>query len=265
MENLTTFLVTILSAVGFDPEILAKYLPRFGHGLWVTTQIVVFSMAIGALIAWPVAMARMSRIRVLRGLAYGYIYFFRGTPLLAQLFLIYNGLGTLLPMMRGFLEDANLWWILRDGYYYVLFAFALNTGAYQAEILRGGIEAVPRGQWEGGQAVGLHDGQIFRKIILPQALVIGLRPYGNELILMIKSSSVASLVTVWDFMGEAHQAYRQTYDFQVYLLAAIVYLILVECIRRLWDRMEWSMTQHLRAAKGIKSQAPVVPVIADAH
>ena len=265
MENLTAFLVTILSAVGFDHDILANYLPKFGNGLWVTTQIVVFSMIIGALISWPVAMARMSRNRFWRGLAYGYIYFFRGTPLLAQLFLIYAGLGTLLPLMRGFLEDAGLWSIFREGYYYVLFAFALNTGAYQAEILRGGVEAVPRGQWEGGQAVGLHDGQIFRKIVLPQALVIGLRPYGNELILMVKASSVASLVTVWDFMGEARRAYSQTYDFQVYLLAALVYLILVECIRRLWDRMEWSMTQHLRAAKGIKSPVPAAPLIADAH
>ena len=261
-------LVGILELVGFDHDILVKYLPKFGSGLIITAEIVVFSMIVGALIAYPVAMARMSNNRVLRGFAYGYIYFFRGTPLLAQLFLIYAGLGTLLPLMRGFFENIGVWWIAREGFYYVLFAFALNTGAYQAEILRGGVEAVPKGQQEGGQSLGLHDGQIFRKIILPQAFVIGLRPLGNELILMIKASSVASFATVFDFMGEIKRAYSQTYDFQIYIMAAIVYLILVEIIRRLWDMMEWRMTEHLRPAKGVKSLAPPPspePIPVDAH
>ena len=265
MEAINSALVAILETVGFDHDILVKYLPKFGTGLVTTAEIVIISMLIGGLIAYPVAMARLSSNRLLRGFAYGYIYFFRGTPLLAQLFLIYAGLGTVLPLMRGTFEDLGVWWIMREGFYYVLFAFALNTGAYQAEILRGGIEAVPKGQWEGGQALGLHDNQIFRKVILPQALMIGLRPLGNELILMIKASSVASLVTVFDFMGEIKRAYSQTYDFQIYIIAAIVYFILVELIRRLWDQMEWSMTHHLRAAKGIKSPASAAPVIADAH
>jgi len=265
MQPIYDGIIFILGLVGFDPEILTKYVPKLAGGLYITAQIVVFSMLVGGLIAYPVAMARMSSNRLLRNLAYGYIYFFRGTPLLAQLFLIYAGLGTLLPLMRGFFEDIGVWWIMREGYYYVLFAFALNTGAYQAEILRGGIEAVPRGQAEGGQAIGLHDGQIFRKIILPQAFLIGLRPYGNELILMIKASSVASLVTVLDVMGEVKRAYSQTYDFQIYILAAIVYLILVEIIRRLWDVMEMRMTRHLRPVTGAKSTAPVEPVAVSAH
>ena len=205
-------------------------------------------MTIGALIAFPTALARLSPNRAVRAIAYAYVYFFRGTPLLAQLFLIYAGLGTALASYRGLFEDIGVWWILRDGFYYVLFAFALNTGAYQAEILRGGILAVSKSQVEGGEALGLHSGQIFRKIVLPQALIIGLRPLGNELILMIKASAVASIVTVFDVMGVTRLAFSRSFDFQVYLWAAIVYLILVESIRRLWDAMEWRMTRHLRPA-----------------
>jgi polar amino acid transport system permease protein len=185
---------------------------------------------------------------VLAAIAYGYVYFFRGTPLLAQLYLFYAGLGDLLASYRGFFEEIGVWWILREGFYYVLLAFALNTGAYQAEILRGGIQSVAKGQTEAGEALGLHSGQIFRKIILPQALLVGLRPLGNELILMIKASAVASIVTVFDIMGVTRLAFSRSFDFQVYLWAAIIYLLLVETIRRLWDGMEWRMTRHLRPA-----------------
>jgi polar amino acid transport system permease protein len=240
----------LAGAIGLDQDLLARYGPRFLDGLGVTIQIVVISMTLGALIAFPTAMARLSKRRPLRAIAFAYVYFFRGTPLLAQLFLIYAGLGTALAGYRAFFEDIDVWWILREGYYYVLLAFALNTGAYQAEILRGGIEAIPKGQVEAGEALGLHHGAIFRRIILPQALIIGLRPLGNELILMIKASSVASIVTVYDVMGVTRLAFSRSYDFQVYLWAAIVYLVLVESIRRLWDAMEWRMTRHLRPATG---------------
>jgi polar amino acid transport system permease protein len=193
-------------------------------------------------------MARLSQNRLARGASFAYVYFFRGTPILAQLFLIYAGLGTLLASYRGVFEAWGVWWILREGYYYVLVAFALNTGAYQAEILRGGIQALPKGQTEGAEALGLHHSQIMRKIILPQALIVGLRPLGNELILMIKASAVASIVTVYDVMGVTRLAFSRSYDFQVYLWAAVIYLLLVETIRRLWDAMEWRMTRHLRPA-----------------
>jgi polar amino acid transport system permease protein len=248
MEALGQAVLALAAAVGLDADLLERYGPRLLDGLGVTIQIVVISMVVGALIAFPTALARLSPNRVLRGLAFGYVYFFRGTPLLAQLFLIYAGLGTILAGYRDLFETIGVWWILREGYYYVLFAFALNTGAYQAEILRGGILAVPKGQTEAGEALGLSRAAIFRKIILPQALIIGLRPLGNELILMIKASAVASIVTVFDVMGVTRLAFSRSYDFQVYLWAAIIYLVLVETIRRLWDAMEWRMTRHLRPA-----------------
>lgn len=250
MDLLGSAILALAGLVGLDQDLLGRYGARFVDGLWVTIQIVVISVVLGAVIAFPTAMARRSSNRVLRAIAFGYVYFFRGTPLLAQLFLIYAGLGTALAGYRSVFEDLHVWWILREGYYYVLIAFALNTGAYQAEILRGGIEAVPKGQVEAGEALGLHSGTIFRKIVFPQALIVGLRPLGNEIILMIKASAVASIVTVFDVMGVTRLAFSRSYDFQVYLWAAIVYLVLVETIRRLWDAMEWRMTRHLRPATG---------------
>jgi polar amino acid transport system permease protein len=248
METLGHAFLALAGVLGFDTDLLDRFGLRFLDGLRVTLLIVVISMLAGAAIAFPTALARLSKNPVPRGIAFAYVYFFRGTPLLAQLFLIYAGLGTLLGGYRSFFEDIGLWWILRDGFYYVLFAFALNTGAYQAEILRGGIQAVPKAQTEAGEALGLHAGQIFRKIVLPQALIIGLRPLGNELVLMIKASAVASIVTVYDVMGVTRLAFSRSFDFQVYLWAAITYLVLVEAIRRLWDALEWRMTRHLRPA-----------------
>src|SRR4051794_13721888 len=248
MDSLGEWILTLAGAIGFNQDLLARYGMRFLSGLGVTLQIVAYSMVIGALIAFPTALARLSSNKILRGVAFGYVYFFRGTPLLAQLFLVYAGLGTMLASHRAFFDEIGIWWILREGFYYVIIAFALNTGAYQAEILRGGIQAVSRGQTEAGEALGLDPAQIFRKIVLPQALIVALRPLGNELILMIKASAVASIVTVFDVMGVTRLVFSRSYDFQVYLWAAIIYLILVEGIRRLWDSMEWRMTRHLRPA-----------------
>ena len=110
----------------------------------------------------------MSKNRVVGVLAYAYVYFFRGTPLLAQVFLVYYGLGSFRPE----LEAVGLWWFFRDAWNCAVFAFTLNTAAYQAEILRGAIESVPAGQTEGGLALGLHKWVILRKIIMPQALIV---------------------------------------------------------------------------------------------
>ena len=248
MEALADGFLAFVSMIGLNADLMQRHGLRVLDGVVVTFQIVALSMVLGALIAYPMAMMRMSRNALLSGFAFVYIYFFRGTPLLAQLFLIYYGLGSVLVDHRSFLEDLGLWVYFREAFYYVIFAFALNTGAYQAEILRGGIESVPRGQIEAGQALGLQHGMIYRKIVLPQALIIALRPFGNELILMIKASAVASIVTVFDLMGATRFAFSRSFDFQVYLWAAVIYLIIVESIRRIWDRLEYRMTRHLRRA-----------------
>ncbi|MGZ2380548.1 polar amino acid transport system permease protein [Rhizobium brockwellii] len=160
---------------GWDPEKFTRYGPRYLHGLWITLSLVFISVICGAILSLPLAVARMSKNQVLNALAYGYIYFFRGTPLLAQLFLVYYGLGIFRPQ----LEAVGIWWFFREAWYCGLFAMTINTAAYQAEILRGAIESVSHGQHEAAAALGIHKFIALRKIILPQALIVALRPYGN--------------------------------------------------------------------------------------
>lgn len=219
-----------------------KYGMKYVEGLGITVQIVGFSLLIGAALSVPIAFARSSKWKIFSWPAYGYVYFFRGTPLLAQTFLIYYGAGT----FRPFLSDVGLWWFFRDAFNCVVFAFALNTSAYQAEILRGAVQNIAKGQWEGAQALGLRRPVTFFKVILPQALMVALRPYGNEIILMIKGSAIASIVTIYDVMGETRRAYSRTYDFQAYIWAAVLYLMIVETLRRIWDKLEARLTRHLK-------------------
>lgn len=226
---------------GWDPEKLAKYGPRYLDGIRVTATLVIVSVAFGAILSLPIAFARMSKNTVLNGLAYAYVYVFRGTPLLAQIYLLYYGIGSFKPQ----LEAVGLWWFFREAWYCGFLSLTLNTAAYQAEILRGAIESVPKGQREGAKSLGIPDRIAFRKIILPQALIVALRPYGNEIILMIKGSAVVSVVTVLDIMGQTRYAFSRTFDYQTYLWAAIFYLMIVETLRHVWAWLERRLTRHL--------------------
>jgi polar amino acid transport system permease protein len=224
-------------------------LDRFGRlilsGFVTTLRLVATSLVFGAAISVPVAAGRLSRNPVLATLAYSYSYFFRGTPLIAQTFLIYYGAGQFALQLRS----IGLWWFFRDAYDCAVFAFALNTAAYQGEILAGAIRAVPGGQREAAQALGLHKLPILWRIVLPQALITALRPYGNEIVLIIKASAIASIITVLDLMGETRYVFSQTYDLSFYLWAAVFYLALVEVLRRASNALERRITRHLVRAK----------------
>jgi polar amino acid transport system permease protein len=213
------------------------------QGLLVTIELVGISVAIGALFALPIALARVSPQRWLRAVSFAYVYLFRGTPLLAQVYLVYYGSG----QFRHFFEAIGLWWFFRDAFYCCLLAFTLNTAAYQAEILRGAIRSIPIEEIQAAMALGLRQWPIFLKIILPQALLVALRPLGNEIVLMIKGSAVAAIVTVFDLMGATRLAFSRSFDISVYFWAAVLYLAIVETLRRLWDVMERRLTRHLRA------------------
>lgn len=238
---LLAILLIVYLVTRWDPELFARYAPSYLKGLWTTIQLTVISILVGAALSLPIAYARMSKNRILSALAYAYVYFFRGTPLLAQTFLIYYGLGSFGPELKA----LGLWGFFREAWWCAIFAFSLNTAAYQAEILRGAIQSVPKGQWEGAAALGLSTWQTLRKIVSPQALIVALRPYGNEIILMIKGSAVVSIITVNDLMGAADRAYQNSYDFQAYIWAAVIYLTIVEFLRHVIDWIERIITKHL--------------------
>lgn len=224
--------------------LLERYGPRLLDGFLVTIELVVISVAVGAALAMVLAFGRLWGNRVVRGATLSYGLFFRGTPLIAQVFLFYYGIGQFSDVWR----TVGLWWFFRDPFYCVALTFTLNTAAYQAEIFRGAIEAVPRGQWEGAAALGLGRRVAFLRVILPQAAIYALRPLGNEIILMIKGSAIASVVTVYDLLGETRLAYSRSFQFEVYFYAGALYLVLVETLRRVWNRFESRLTRHLGAA-----------------
>ena len=226
----------------WNADFFAKYALAYLKGLQTTLLLVCISMVLGAILSVPVAYGRMSSNRLLSGLAYCYVYFFRGTPLLVQTYLVYYGLGS----FRTELQTVGLWDFFKDAFNCGVFAFALNTAAYQAEILRGAIESVPRGQWEGAASLGLHKLQTLRKIILPQALIVALRPYGNELILMVKASAIVAIITVYDLMGQAKLAFANSFDIQAYIWVALVYLVMVEILRHGVEWIERRITIHLK-------------------
>ena len=228
-----------------DPERLSRFGPGILQGFWTTIKLCVLCLIIGAAISIPVAAARLSKNRLLNSLAYGYSYFFRGTPIIAQLFLVYYGAGQFV----GFFRAAGLWWFFRDAFNCAVFAFALNTAAYQAEILFGAFRAVPPGSWEASRALALPNLITLWKVILPQALMTALRPYGNEMISIVKASAVTSLITVLDIMGQTRYVFSQTYDISFYLWAAVFYLIIVESLRRTLNALEVRMTRHLAVAQ----------------
>jgi polar amino acid transport system permease protein len=226
----------------YNPALVERYAPAYLRGLGITISLVLISFAVGAVLSLPVAFGRTSKNAVARGASFVFVYFFRGTPLIAQIFLVYYGFGQFRPQF----EAVGLWWFFREAWYCAIFSLALNTAAYQAEILRGAIESVPRGQWEGARSLGLSKPVIFWKIILPQAMIVALRPYANEIILMIKASAIVAIITVYDLMGETRRAYSRSYDFQTYLYAALFYLAIVEVLRNLTNLAERRLIRHLK-------------------
>jgi polar amino acid transport system permease protein len=226
----------------WDIDKVTRYGPRYLDGLATTLALTAISITLGAVLSLPVTFARMAKNPILNAISYTYVYVFRSTPMLLQIFLIYYGLGSFRPQI----EAVGLWWFFREAWYCALFAMTLNTAAYQAEILRGAIESVPRGQTEGAKSLGLSKSITFWKIIMPQALIVALRPYGNEIIFMIKGSAVVAVVTVLDLMGQTRYAFSRTFDYQTYLWAAIFYLIIVETLRHTWAAIEARLTRHLK-------------------
>lgn len=212
-------------------DVIVKWLPKLLEGAYLTLELVAIAVLVGLLIAIPLGIARASRHWYVRALPFGYIFFFRGTPLLLQLFLVYYGLAQFDVVKQG-----PLWPYLRDPYWCALIAMTMHTAAYIAEIIRGAIQAVPPGEVEAARSLGMSRAQTMWHIILPRAARIGLPAYSNEVILMLKASSLASTITLLELTGMARTIIARTYlPVEIFFAAGLFYLamtfILVQVFR----------------------------------
>lgn len=221
-------------------DLVAENQLAFERGLWLTVQLLLLSAAIAFVLAVPLALMRVSRSRGLSRISYGYIYLFRGTPLLTQLFLIYYGLSQFEAV-----RQSVLWPILRDPWPCALIALSLNMAAYAAEILRGGVEAVPLGEKEAGLAAGLSPFQLYWLIVLPRAVRIALPALSNEMIVQMKSTALVSTITLLDLTGVARRIEARTYTTDALFIAGIVYLVLTWAIGRGFRLAELRLNRHL--------------------
>ena len=203
-------------------EVIIKWLPRLAQGATLTLELVAIAVIAGLLLAIPLGIARTSRNRFVSALPYSYIFFFRGTPLLVQLFLVYYGLAQF-----DAVRQSSLWPYLRDPFWCAVITMTLHTAAYIAEILRGAIQAIPRGEIEAARALGMSKAKAMIFIMLPRAARIGLPAYSHEVILMLKASSLASTVTLLELTGMARTIIARTYlPVEIFFAAGMFYLLI---------------------------------------
>jgi octopine/nopaline transport system permease protein len=213
-----------------DLTFMSESFVRLLGGIPLTLQLAFSSVALGFVLAVLLAFMVQSHVFPLARLAEAYIFVFRGTPLLVLLFLVYYGLGQFRPA----LQEWGLWWFFRDAYYCALLALTLNTAAYGAEIVRGGLQSVPAGQIEAARAFGMSGFTLMHRIIAPIALRQALPAYGNEIILMVKATSLASTITLMELTGLAHKLISESYRaVEVFLCAGTIYLAITFMVTRL--------------------------------
>lgn len=211
-----------------DFAFLFDTLRQLMAGVPLLLKLAAISIAAGAVFALLLALMRLSGSRLLSVMAQTYVFVFRGTPLLVQIFLIYYGLGQF-PEVR----QTIAWPLLREPYWCALLAFTLNTAAYSSEIIRGGILSVPFGQIEAARACGMPRLLLFRRIIVPQGLRVVLPAYGNELILMTRSTALASVITLMEVTGIASTIISETFRaVEVFICAGAIYLFINFVISR---------------------------------
>jgi polar amino acid transport system permease protein len=222
-------------------DVIIEFWPKLLHGLGLTLLLTGLSALLAGVISLPLAIFRTTGSTWAQLPMRIYISFMRGTPLLGQLFLIYYGSG----QFRAELQSVGLWSFFRDPFNCAVLAFTLNSTAYQIEILRGGLMGVPAGQVEAAKAIGMNWLQSYRRVILPHTYRIALPALGNEIILLMKGSAVASVITIFDLMGETKTVFAKTFDFSIYLWAALIYLAVTTLFVRGWRYLETLLNPHL--------------------
>ncbi len=237
-----------------EAEFLKGTFEQLLTGLPLTLELFVTSIVAGALLAGVLTLCRQTAPWPLRWVANAFVFVFRGTPLLVQLFLIYYGLSQF-PAVRASL----LWPFLRDPFWCSVLALTLNTAAYSSEIFRGGLQAVPSGQIEAAKACGMSGLQVFRSVIFPVALRQALPAYSTEVILMTKATALASIVTLRETMFIAQKLNAQTFRaIEIFLCAGLIYLVLNTAIARLIAAFEHWLSPHLRDAPAQPGPSPTM-------
>ncbi len=217
-----------------DLELMINSFPKLLNASVITLKLLSLSLFFGLFIGLLFAVMRMSKNFILNKFAYGYSYLFRGTPLLVQIFIIYFGFGQI-----EFIRDSFLWIILKEPYWCAIIAFALNTGAYTSEILRSAFQTIKKGYIEAGKSLGISSKIIFYKIQIPIAIRQSLPAYGNEIILMLKGTSLASTVTLMDLTGVAKYIISTTFKpIEVFIVAGSIYLFMTFIIHNLIKFLE---------------------------
>ena len=222
-------------------DLMMEAVPRIAAGVPVSILLAVAAIAIGFVIAICSAISIVTDRPILGRAAKGYIYAFRSTPLLVQLFLIYYGLG-----QSQFIRESFLWPVLQSPMWCSIIALALNTGAFSGEIFRGAFSAVPHGQLEAARAGGMSWPLCFRRILFPVGMRIALPSYGNELVMMVKATALASTVTVLEITGIAHKMISSTYQpIEIFIVAGAYYLAMNLILTRVLKATEHRVSRHL--------------------
>ncbi len=217
-----------------DLELMINSFPKLLSAAVITLKLLSVSLIIGLFIGLFFAILRLNKNILINRFAYGYSYIFRGTPLLVQIFIIYFGLGQI-----EYLRSTVLWVILKEPYWCAIIAFALNTGAYTSEILRSAFQTIKPGIIEAGKSLGISNKVIFHKIQIPIAIRQSLPAYGNEIILMMKGTSLASTVTIMDLTGVAKYIISTTFKpIEVFIVAGGIYLFMTFIIHNLIKFLE---------------------------
>lgn len=202
-----------------------SFFPLLKAGLYFTIPLTLISFVLGTILAFFTALARLSNNKFLNGIAGFYVWIFRGTPLLVQLFILFYGLPSVGITLNPFPA--------------AVIGFTLNVGAYSSEIIRAAIQSIPKGQWEAAFSIGMTKSQAMRRIILPQAVRVSLPPLGNSFISLVKDTSLAATITVTEMFQKGQQIASVTYEpLWLYIEVAIIYLIFCTFLSYLQARLE---------------------------
>ena len=224
-------------------ELIWDSLPRMITGILLTIELTAFSVVLGLAFAVPMAMLYIAKNPLLSFPVRIFVFYFRGTPLLVQIFLIYYGSG----QFRDALEGVGLWVFFREPYFCAVLSLTLNTTAYTAYILRGAIQNVPFGEVEAARACGMSRSLLYRRIILPLAFRMALPAYTNEVVFLFQATSLVSIITLLDLTGVARIIVARSFAvYEIYITAAVLYLIVTYAMLWAFRKLEHRWSGHLR-------------------